>query len=114
LSCWSRRSPWAAVLIRFRIDRRTAYLAVNSGRVHELPGPATPPKSDQTNAPARPIDTSDLTREPVTQADRADEKLVETTDIPIGDLRELAIRFQGLPADTPLQNCTALLPITSG
>jgi immune inhibitor A len=76
------------------------------GRASELPGPATPSKSDQPNTPARPLDTSDLIREPVSDADRTGEKLVETTDIPIGDLRELAIRFKGLPADTPLQNCT--------
>jgi hypothetical protein len=77
--------------------------AANGGRVRELPGPTTPPKSDQTGTPARPIDTSDLIREPVSEADRADEKLVETTDIPIGDLRELAIRFKAVPADTPLK-----------
>src|SRR5512135_1430705 len=81
--------------------------AAASGHVRQLPGPATQPKLDQTNPPAQPIDTSDLIREPVTAADQTDEKLVETTDIPIGDLRELAIRFKGLAADTPLKNCTA-------
>ncbi len=80
--------------------------AADGGRVRQLPGPTTPPEPDQTSAPARPLDTSDLIREPVSDADRTDEKSVETTDIPIGDLRELAIRFKGLPADTPLKNCT--------
>ncbi len=71
-----------------------------------LPGP------DRTATPGEPIrgsvslDTTGLTRDKVTDADRADEKLVETTDIPIGDLRALAIRFKGVPADAPLKNCT--------
>ncbi len=74
--------------------------------VRELPGRATPPPADRTSTPGSPIDTSDLIREPVTAADRADETLAATTDIPIADLRDLAIRFKGLPANTPLKNCT--------
>ena len=81
--------------------------AADSGRVRELPGPTTLPKSDETNSPARPIDTSDLIREPVTQADQTNAQTIGQTDIPIADLRELAIRFKGVPADTPLKNCTA-------
>jgi immune inhibitor A len=80
--------------------------AATSGRVRELPGPTTPPKSDETNSPAWSIDTSDLIREPVTQADQTNAQIIGQTDIPIGDLRELAIRFKGVPADTPLKNCT--------
>ena len=49
------------------------------------PNPTLQPSSDQS------LDTSGLIRDQVTPADRTDEQLVETTDIPIGDLRELAI-----------------------
>jgi hypothetical protein len=80
--------------------------AADGGHVRALPGPTTPPATAQTSTPARPIDTSDLIREPVTQADRANEQSIGQADIPIADLRELAIRFKGLPADTPLRNCT--------
>lgn len=87
-----------------------------SGPVRELPGPTTRPATDQpitpappdqSHTPTSPLDTSDLIREPVTDADRTDEQLIDTADIPIADLRELAIRFQGLPSDTPSQNCSA-------
>ncbi len=81
--------------------------AANVGRVNELPGPTTQPPSNQPGATALPITTSDLIRDPVTAADRADEQLIDAADIPIADLRELAIRFKGLPANTPLKNCTA-------
>ena len=78
--------------------------------------PTAIPAPDRTSVPRGPIagptsastgisDTTGLIRDPVTAADRTDEKLVETTDIPIGDLRQLAIRFKGIPADTPLKNC---------
>ncbi len=95
----------------------------DSGPVRELPGPTTAPATDQPTAPApdqtmppataqsntssQSIDTSNLIRDPVTAADRTDEQLINSTDIPIADLRELAIRFKGVPADTPLKNCTA-------
>jgi immune inhibitor A len=77
-----------------------------AGRVRELPGPTTVPQSDKSGASTQPANTSDLIREPVTAADRTDEQLINTADIPIADLRDLAIRFQGLPADTPLKNCS--------
>jgi immune inhibitor A len=75
------------------------------GRVRELPGPTTEPAGKATGV-AGPLDTTELLREPVTVADQADEKLINTVDIPIADLRELAIRFKGVPADAPLKNCT--------
>ncbi len=75
------------------------------GRVRELPGPTTEPGSEATRS-AGPLDTGELLREPVTPADQANEKLISTVDIPIADLRELAIRFKGVPADAPLKNCT--------
>ena len=76
-----------------------------AGRVLELPGPTTEPASEATRS-AGPLDTGTLIREPVTAADRADEKQISTVDIPIADLRELAIRFKDVPADAPLKNCT--------
>jgi immune inhibitor A len=76
-----------------------------AGHVRELPGPTTEPVSEATRS-AVPLDTVDLIREPVTAADRSNEKQISTADIPIADLRELAIRFKGVPADTPLKNCT--------
>ena len=75
--------------------------AADGGRVRELPGPTTVPPADQPDTPVSPIDTSDLIREPVTEADRSNERLVGSADIPIADLRDLAIRFKGVPADTP-------------
>ncbi len=43
----------------------------------------------------------------MTPADQTNAQIIGQTDIPIGDLRELAIRFKGVPADTPLKNCAA-------
>jgi immune inhibitor A len=73
------------------------------GRVRELPGPTTAPGATRS---AGSLDTGELLREPVTTADQANEKQIGTVDIPIADLRELAIRFKGVPADAPLKNCT--------
>lgn len=84
-----------------------------SGRVRELPGPTTVPASGATRT-ARPLDTAELMREPVTAADQTDEKLINTVDIPIADLRELAIRFKGVPADAPIKNCTTEPSYTIG
>jgi immune inhibitor A len=77
----------------------------SGGRVRELPGPTTEPAGTATRS-AGPLDTGALIREPATVADQVDEKLINTVDIPIADLRELAIRFKGVPADAPLKNCT--------
>lgn len=68
-------------------------------RVTAVPGPTTTSHDGE-------LDLSNLIREPVTTADRQDEQAIETVDIPIADLRELAIRFKGIPANTPLKNCT--------
>ena len=65
-------------------------------------------------APDGPIDTTGLIREPVTAADRANADAVETTDIPVTDLRTLAIKYKGLPADTPEKTCTAPKLYASG
>jgi immune inhibitor A len=80
--------------------------AVDGGHARQLPGPTTQSPPAQPSATALPIDTSDLIRDPVTAADRTDEQLIDSADIPIADLRELAIRFKGVPATTPLKNCT--------
>jgi immune inhibitor A len=63
---------------------------------------------DGTAAPdGSPVfDTAGLLRDPVTAADRATAQAIDTTDIPPGDLRALAIKFKGLPPDAPLKNCT--------
>jgi immune inhibitor A len=77
-----------------------------AGRVRQLPGPTTVPPTDRPHTSPGSIDTSDLIREPVSAADRANEQLIGSADIPIAELRDLAIRFKGVPADTPLKNCT--------
>jgi immune inhibitor A len=86
--------------------------AVAGGPVRKLPGPTTVPPADRPTV--GPLDTSDLIRELVTAADRTNEQLIGSTDIPIADLRELAIRFKGLPANTPLKNCTNPLTYNVG
>lgn len=70
--------------------------------------PGTPPQPDRTPAPngQSAVDDAGLLREPVSEADRATEQAIATTDIPPGDLRELAIRFKGLSPDAPAQTCT--------
>lgn len=75
---------------------------------------ATIPAPIVSAAPDGPIDTTGLIREPVTAADRANATAVETTDIPVTDLRALAIKYKGLPADTPEKTCTAPHPYTLG
>ena len=69
-------------------------------RVTAVPGPT---RSTEDN----PLDLSGLLRTPVTQADRANQQAVESAEIPVADLRDLAIRFKGVPADSPLKNCTS-------
>jgi immune inhibitor A len=58
--------------------------------------------------PAPPIDetltpepTPVITREPVGDVGAETEQLLETTDVPVRDLHDLAIRLRHLPADTP-------------
>jgi hypothetical protein len=77
------------------------------GRGLELPGPTTEPPSDRPSADPGALDVADLIREPVSDADRTNEQLIGSTDIPIADLHDLALRLQGLPADTPRRTCTA-------
>lgn len=65
--------------------------------------------SGETPAPTNnPV--SGVIRDPVTEADQADAQLVESTDLPIGDLRQLAIKLKGLPANTPDHICTTPPP----
>jgi len=48
-----------------------------------------------------PEPTSAITREPVGDVGAETEELLETTDVPVRDLHELAIRLRGLSPDTP-------------
>ena len=64
------------------------------------------PVNEPTAEPAQ-IDTASLVRDPVTEADWANAEAIRTAGLPSGDLRELAIRFKGLPTDTPEKTCTA-------
>jgi hypothetical protein len=48
-----------------------------------------------------PVPTPVITREPVGDTGAETEELLETTDVPVRDLHDLAIRLRGLPADTP-------------
>ena len=73
--------------------------------------PAATTAPDATPAPettpgSGTFDTVGLIREAVTDADRTNAQLVDTTDIPPGDLRALAIKFKGLPANAPDKTCT--------
>lgn len=72
------------------------------------PQATTAPVPSQPGATAVP--SSNIIRDPVTDADRQDAQLVESTDLPIGDLRMLAIKLKGLPADTPDHTCTTQPP----
>jgi len=84
----------------------------------KMPSPTTPPidtpiptpEPTLTPAPASPT----IIRDPVTDADRANADAIEAADLPIGDLRELAIRLTGLPVDTPDRTCTAPKEYTVG
>ena len=60
-------------------------------------GTAMPPTYD---TPV-PEPTPAITREPVGDAGAETEELLATTDVPVRDLHELAIRLRGLPPDTP-------------
>jgi immune inhibitor A len=42
-----------------------------------------------------------ITREPVGDVGAETEELLQTTDVPVRDLHDLAIRLRGLPPDTP-------------
>ena len=48
-----------------------------------------------------PEPTPAITREPVGDVGPETEKLLETTEVPVRDLHDLAIRLRGLPPDTP-------------
>ncbi|HZY42360.1 MAG TPA: hypothetical protein VFF59_10220, partial [Anaerolineae bacterium] len=82
-------------------------------RAPKLPAPiATEPgatlQPDGTITPNDPLvlDAAGLIREPVSEADRATDQAIDTTDIPPGDLRALAIKFKGLSPDAPQKSCT--------
>ena len=62
--------------------------------VFSTPTPSHSHTSTTEPAPA-------ITREPVGDAGAETEALLETADVPVRDLHELAIRLRGLPADTP-------------
>ena len=42
-----------------------------------------------------------ITREPVGDVGAETERLLETTEVPVRDLHDLAVRLRGLPPDTP-------------
>ncbi len=72
---------------------------------------APPPTVAPGETPAPTIEpASGIIRDPVTSADQQDAQLVTTTDLPIGDLRMLAMKFKGLPLDAPDHTCTAQPP----
>jgi immune inhibitor A len=56
------------------------------------------PHVDETPTPEL---TPVITREPAGDAGAETEELLETTDAPVRDLHDLAIRLRGLPPDTP-------------
>src|SRR3989304_6436712 len=69
-----------------------------------LQAPTQPPTPiDSTATPTRPASPtpSGVIRDPVTAADRSDAQAVAGGILPIANLRELAIKFKGLPADSP-------------
>jgi immune inhibitor A len=51
--------------------------------------------------PATPEPTPVITREPVGDVGAETEELLETTEVPVGDWHDMAIRLRGLPPDTP-------------
>jgi immune inhibitor A len=69
------------------------------------PAQATPTRSSST-APGGPLPAG-LIRDPVTDADRATAQALDQARPAIRDLRDLAIRLNGLPADTPQKTCTS-------
>ena len=74
-----------------------------------MPSPTPPPIDTLAPTPEllvtpAPSDSA-IIRDPVTDADHANADAIQAADLPIGDLRELAIRLQGLPADTPDKTC---------
>jgi hypothetical protein len=71
----------------------------------DAPSPDPPTVEPTPEATLGPLDG--ILREPVTDADRANATAIVAADLPVGDLRELAIRFKGLPANTPEKTCTA-------
>ncbi|HEY4691515.1 MAG TPA: hypothetical protein VIK33_19555 [Anaerolineae bacterium] len=72
----------------------------------EPPVPTVEPAPKPTLGPTLdPL--AGVIRDPVAEADRANAEVISAGDLPIGDLRELSIRMQGLPADTPDKTCTA-------
>jgi len=56
-----------------------------------------PPVYDTPTPEPTPV----ITREPVGDSGAETEELLETTDVPVRDLHDLAIRLRGLPPDTP-------------
>ena len=60
--------------------------------------PTTAPSIDETPT-VEPTPT--IVREPVADAGAETERLLETTDVPVRDLHDLAVRLKDLPVDTP-------------
>ncbi|HLF25978.1 MAG TPA: hypothetical protein VJG32_06555 [Anaerolineae bacterium] len=107
--------------MRYRLGRYLVIVAIGlAACTTPTPTPLSPtipivtPTAPATRAPATPegtdipirIDTTGLLRDPVTEADRANAEAIRLADLPVRDLRDLAIRFKGLPPDTPETECT--------
>jgi hypothetical protein len=82
----------------------TASQATPGARVTAVPGPTRTAPAPSVDGGS--LDLSILQRAPVTADDWANQQAIASAEIPVADLRELAIRFKGVPADTPQKNCT--------
>ncbi len=113
----TRTSRWLIILII-----AMALAACNTATPTAQPRPTNLPQATSTRqAPTQPVIPIDSTatpnspasptpsgviRDPVTADDQANAQAVTFDTLPIGDLRELAIKFKGLPADSPDHTCT--------
>jgi immune inhibitor A len=119
-----KRYPWIAI-----VTLALAILSCQFLLPEEMPTPIAPLLGEPTvtSRPVEPTQTrssqatptrlpstapsgslpSGLIRDPVTDADRATAQSLDRARPAIRDLRDLAIRLKGLPADTPQMTCTS-------
>ena len=96
----------AALACQFLLPEATPAPATGlPGPTVTSPTPITPTRAAPTT-PGSPL-PSGLIRDPVTDADRASVEALSQASPGVRDLRDLAIRLEGVPTNTPATTCTS-------
>lgn len=103
----NKRHWWIAIALLMLAALACQFLLPEETPTTPIPGPSTPTATSLAPVtPGSPL-PSGLIRDPVTDADRTTVQALAQAKPGIRDLRDLAIRLKGVPADTPEIACTS-------